>query len=113
MVSPVPSAVGGPADWLGERSGDPGDHEEVLGGEPLCSVSSQRCGRVAPLPSSSPGPGPKVRGHLTTSYLFCLQVHPGSSDPPESLSDLWFQVLHCHGVSSQVPGNGGEGRSAL
>lgn len=43
-------------NWNGEWCGHPGDDEEMLGGKPVCVVSSHSCGSLASLQlSSEPG----------------------------------------------------------
>lgn len=46
-------AIRGSFNRHGEWRGDPGDHDSVLGGKPVCAVSSHCCGCVASLSPSS------------------------------------------------------------
>uniref|UniRef100_A0A3P9NLX7 Threonine synthase-like 2 n=1 Tax=Poecilia reticulata TaxID=8081 RepID=A0A3P9NLX7_POERE len=78
---PAQTAGRGSGDRRCERPGDPGDHEAVLGAEPVPAVSAHGRGRLAPL-QQNPQPGQK-------------------------------QMLRRYGVSSEVSGGGGEGRSDL
>lgn len=48
-------------DWNSDWWGDPGDHEEMLGGKPVCPVSSHSCSRMASLPLSSQPRAQQVR----------------------------------------------------
>lgn len=47
---------------------DPGYHETMLGGKPVCAVSTHCCGCMAPLPLSTQPKAPQVK-HTVFIYL--------------------------------------------
>lgn len=55
---------------------DPGDHEEMLGGKPVCAVSTHSCGCMAPLPLS---PQPRDK-QVTHTVSICLPTYTAQQD---------------------------------
>lgn len=95
-------AVGGSGERRRERSGNPGDHEEVLGGEPVPVVSSYSRGSLASLPQCSQARHQQVRGAPSIKKIFISFPFPWVFYLFLSLNICFYWLCLGHGFCSMI-----------